>query len=165
MAKYKKISTLDLSRFQKPCIPGNPPLVLRVAWYIVSAIIFQGAFSVFPSIAKSKILILFGAKIGVGVVIKPRVIIKSPWFLELGDHVWIGEQVWVDNHTTVKIGSNCCISQGAYIFTGNHDWTDPTFTFFCKPVTLGESVWVTAFQRIGPGSQVPSGVAVVSRSD
>ena len=42
-----------------------------------------------PSSIKAKILRLFGAKIGVGVVIKPNVSIKYPWFLEIGDYSWI----------------------------------------------------------------------------
>jgi putative colanic acid biosynthesis acetyltransferase WcaF len=85
-------------------------------------------------------------------VIKPRVTIKYPWFLELGDHVWLGEGVWIDNHTTVRVGSHVCISQGAYLFTGNHDWNDPLFAFFCRPVTLEDGVWVGARAVVCPGS-------------
>jgi putative colanic acid biosynthesis acetyltransferase WcaF len=98
---------------------------------------------------------------GGGVVIKPRVTIKAPWFLEVGDHVWVGEKVWIDNHTSVRIGSNACVSQGAYLFTGNHDWTDPAFHFFCKPIEVGEGAWITAFCVIGPGTVVPAHMAVL----
>ena len=38
-------------------------------------------------------------KVGKGLVCKPRVTIKFPWFLELGDHVWLGELVWIDTVT------------------------------------------------------------------
>ena len=85
-------------------------------------------------------------------MIKPRVTIKYPWFLELGDHVWLGEGVWIDNHTTVGLGSDVCISQGAYLFTGNHDWNDPRFRFFCEPITVEDGVWVGAKAVICPGS-------------
>jgi putative colanic acid biosynthesis acetyltransferase WcaF len=80
------------------------------------------------------------------------VTIKYPWFLELGDHVWLGEGVWIDNHTAVTVGSHVCISQGAYLFTGNHDWNDPLFRFFCRQITLEDGVWVAAKAVIGPGS-------------
>lgn len=131
-------------------------------WYLVNATLLQGPIlGLIPSRWKAILLLIFGAKIGRGVVIKPRVSIKSPWFLEIGDHSWIGECVWIDNHTRVRIGSNVCISQGAYIFTGNHDWDDPHFAFFCKPIEIGDGAWITAFQKIGPGSVVASNVAVL----
>jgi putative colanic acid biosynthesis acetyltransferase WcaF len=160
--KTIKIASLDLGAFRKPNIIGNPNLPMRVSWYLLNAIFFQGRIlGLTPSKLKSVLLRFYGAKIGQGVVIKPRVDIKSPWFLEIGDHVWIGERVWIDNHTTVHIGSNSCISQGAYLFTGNHDWRKPTFDFFCKPIVIGESVWITAFCKIKPGSVIPNGLAVL----
>jgi putative colanic acid biosynthesis acetyltransferase WcaF len=82
------------------------------------------------------------------------VTIKYPWFLEAGDHVWLGEGVWIDNHTTVALGADVCISQGAYLFTGNHDWNDRRFGFFCRPITLEDGVWVAARAVICPGSRL-----------
>jgi putative colanic acid biosynthesis acetyltransferase WcaF len=159
--RLRDIAPLDLARFPPPVIPGNPPLVVRGLWYVVNATLFQGSLlGLVPNRVKAAILRLFGARVGSGVVFKPRLSIKSPWFLEIGDHVWLGEAAWIDNHTTVTIGSNVCVSQGAYIFTGNHDWNDPRFAFFCKPVEIGDGAWITAFQRIGPGAVVPPHVAV-----
>ena len=160
--RYREIAPLDLARFERPAIEGNRGIPWRVAWYLVNAFLFQGAiFGLAPSRFKATILRAFGAKVGRGLVCKPRVSIKYPWFLEIGDHVWLGEMVWIDNHCKVKIGSNVCISQGAYIFTGNHDWSDPVFAFACKPIEIGDGVWVTAFQKIGPGTTVPSRTAIV----
>ena len=160
---HRPIAPLDLARFPRPHIPGQPALAVRVLWYLVNATIFEGRLlGLLPGSAKARILRLFGAQVGRGLVVKPAVSIKSPWHLRIGDHVWIGERSWIDNHTTVRIGSNVCISQGCYIFTGNHDWSDPAFAFFCKPVTIGDGVWLTAFQRLGPGSDVPAHVAVLS---
>ncbi len=151
----RAIAKLDLGRFKRPSIEGNRGFAWRAAWYLVNALVFQGAIlGLVPSRAKAIVLRAFGAKVGSGFVCKLRVSIKYPWFLEMGDHVWLGEKVWIDNHCSVTIGSNVCISQGAYIFTGNHDWTDPTFPFFCKSVEIGDGVWVTAFQRIGPGRRI-----------
>ena len=82
--------------------------------------------------------------------------IKYPWFLELGDNVWIGERVWIDNHCAVRIGSNCCISQACYIGTGNHDWNDPGFRFFCREIEVGAGAWLTAFTRLAPGTTIPA---------
>ena len=70
---------------------------------------------------KVRLLKMFGAKIGKGLVIKNNVIIKQPWYLTIGDDCWIGENVWIDNIDKVSIGSDVCISQGAMLLTGNHD--------------------------------------------
>ena len=141
-AARRRIAGVDLARYAEPVIPGNRSARLadRLA-RSSSALVFQSAL-VLPSRCKAALLRAFGARIGTGLVIKPRVTVKYPWFLELGDHVWLGEGVWIDNHTTVRIGSDVCISQGAYLFTGNHDWNDPRFRFFCKPITVEDGVWV-----------------------
>jgi len=118
-------------------------------------------FGLAPSRFKTVALRTFGATIWIEVICNPRLSIKYPWLLEIGDHVWLGELVWIAYHCGVKIGSDVCISQDAYIFTGNHDWNDPTFAFACKPVEIGGGVWVTAFQKIGPGTTVPSRTAIV----
>ena len=151
----RRIAPLDLRRFKRPKLPGNRSFAWRAAWYLVNALFFQGAIlGLIPYRAKAMLLRAFGAKVGTGLVCKPRVSIKYPWFLELGDHVWLGEMVWIDNPCRVTIGSNVCISQGAYIFTGNHDWSDPAFAYFGEPIEIGDGVWVTAFQRIGPGQRI-----------
>ncbi len=147
----RRIAGVDLARYAEPVIPGNRGLAWRIAWHLASALLFQGAL-VLPSRCKAAVLRAFGARIGKGLVIRPRVTVKYPWFLELGDHVWLGEGVWIDNHTTVRLGSDVCISQGAYLFTGNHDWNDPRFRFFCKPITVEDGVWVGAKAVICPGS-------------
>lgn len=147
----RRIAGIDLSRYAAPALPGNRNLLWRVAWHLVSALLFQGPL-VLPSRCKAALLRAFGARVGRGLVIKPRVTIKYPWFLTLGDHVWLGEGVWIDNHTGVHIGCHVCISQGAYLFTGNHDWNDPGFRFFCHPITIEDGVWVAAKAVICPGS-------------
>jgi putative colanic acid biosynthesis acetyltransferase WcaF len=87
---------------------------------------------------------MFGAKIGTGVVIKPGVNIKYPWFLEMGDHCWIGEEVWIDNLALVSIGNNVCLSQGAYLLTGSHDYKKRSFDLITKPIILEDGVWIGA---------------------
>jgi len=67
------------------------------------------------------ILRWFGAKIGQGVRIKTGVRVKFPWRLIIQDFVWIGEDAWLDNLDLITIESHCCISQGVYLCTGNHD--------------------------------------------
>jgi putative colanic acid biosynthesis acetyltransferase WcaF len=122
----------------------------RGAWYFTSALFFKTGLFPFYSI-KIFILKLFGAKIGKGVLIKPYVNIKYPWFLEIGDHVWIGEHVWIDNLAAVKIGAHVCISQGAYLLTGNHDYKKTGFNLIVKPVAIEDGVWIGAKSVVCPG--------------
>lgn len=152
---------MDLSAYQRPDIPGNRNIAWRAAWYLVGALLFQGAIlSLIPSAWKAAILRAFGAKVGKGLVCKPRVTIKYPWFLELGDHVWLGERVWIDQHCAVRIGSHVCISQGAYLFTGNHDWNEPRFRFRHAPIAIGDGCWIGAFALVPPGSVIPPGTVI-----
>ena len=39
----------------------------------------------------------------------------------------IGENVWIDNLASVSIGATCCLSQGAMLLTGNHNYKKTTF--------------------------------------
>lgn len=101
---------------------------------------------------------MFGAKIGACVVIKPSVNIKYPWKLTIGANTWIGENVWIDNLELVTIGENCCISQGALLLCGNHNFSTSTFDLIAKPIVLENGVW------IGAKSIVSGGVTCFSHS-
>ncbi len=89
-------------------------------------------------------------------MIKPGVNVKYPWFLTVGDYVWIGEQVWIDNLATVTIGNNVCVSQGALLLTGNHNYSKPTFDMVIKPIYLETGCWVGAKTVVCPGVTIGS---------
>ena len=118
-------------------------------WYAVSIAFFRTAIP-YPSQLKAFVLRMFGAKIGQRVIIKPSVVIKYPWKLSIGDHSWIGEQVWIDNLDQVTIGNHCCISQGAMLLCGNHNYKKPTFDLMVKPIVLEDGVWIGARCLVGP---------------
>jgi putative colanic acid biosynthesis acetyltransferase WcaF len=160
--RLRQIAEIDLARFRRPEIPGNRNILWRVSWYLVNSLLFRSAvFGLLPSDVKSAVLRLFGARVGRGLVCKPRVNIKYPWFLSIGDHVWLGEELWIDNLCEVSIGSNVCLSQGVRLFTGSHDWSAPEFPFFARPIQVNDGVWVTAFCILRPGVTVPSNVVVL----
>ena len=128
--------------------PGSA--VKRLLWYYTSCIFFKSG--IFPIYSLKRFLLrLFGGRIGKRVLIKPYVNIKYPWFLEIGDHTWIGENVWIDNLCNVKIGSNVCISQGAYLLTGNHDYKSQSFDLIVKDIIIEDGVWIGAKSTVCPG--------------
>ena len=129
--------------------PGGSKL-LRAAWFFLGQPIVASAWNPSSGLRVS-LLRFFGARIGQGVVIKPSVQVKYPWHLVVGDHCWIGEHVWIDNLTTVRLESNVCLSQGAYLCTGNHDWSDPAFGLMIAPIHLSEGSWAGAKSILTPG--------------
>ena len=122
----------------------------QLAWYFVNVFFFINPLN--PSGAIKNILLKrFGARIGKGVVIKPGVNIKYPWKLTIGDYSWIGEKVWIDNLAPVSIGSSVCISQGAMLLTGNHNYKLPSFDLMIGAITLEDGAWVGAQSIVCPG--------------
>ena len=140
---------MDLSIYNNQWYKSGPALK-RFLWYFMNELFFKtGILPVYG--LKVFILRLFGAKIGKGVLIKPCVNIKYPWFLEIGNYTWIGEHVWIDNLEMVTIGSNVCISQGAFLLTGNHDYKKPAFDLIIKNITIEDGVWIGAQSIVCPG--------------
>lgn len=141
---------LSLTTFDNTTFDKGASKFKQILWFYTHALFIKT--SLIPLMGlKKKILQLFGAKIGSGFVIKPSVHIKFPWKLQLGDNVWIGEHVWIDNLDKVIIGDNVCLSQGALILTGNHDYTLSSFDFKNAPITLENGVWIGAKAVVCPG--------------
>jgi putative colanic acid biosynthesis acetyltransferase WcaF len=142
----------DLSKYNNDWYKSKvgASLIKRACWHVVNA-----AFFVNPVFAGSSwrrvLLRLFGASVGKGVVLKPCINIKYPWKLSIGDYSWIGERVWIDNLDQVTIGKNVCISQGAMLLTGNHDYTKSTFNLMIAGIELQDGVWIGAKSLVCPG--------------
>ncbi|WP_163710553.1 WcaF family extracellular polysaccharide biosynthesis acetyltransferase [Mangrovibacterium lignilyticum] len=141
----------NLQAFDPSTFNKEAGTLKKGSWFLFHAIFFQSSW--IPAMGiKRFLLTLFGAKIGSGFIIKPTVRIKFPWKLEIGDHVWLGEGCWIDNLDHVKIGSNVCISQGALLLTGNHDYTIPSFEYRNAPILLEDGVWIGARSVVCPGT-------------
>lgn len=119
-------------------------------WYVLNLLIIYN-----PICASSRLKIfflrLFGASIGKGVTIKPFVRIKYPWNLHVGDHTWIGESVWIDNLTLISIGDNVCISQGAMLLCGNHNYRKSSFDLIIGEIHIENGSWIGAKSVVCPG--------------
>lgn len=122
-------------------------------WYLVKCMVFLSPWP-WSNALKCRLLRLFGAKIGSGVVIKPRVNIHFPWRLVVGDHSWLGEEVFILNFEPVTIGAHCCISQRAFLCAGNHDFRDPAFAFRNRPIAVADGAWIAAGCFVGPGVSI-----------
>lgn len=154
---------MDLSDYDRRGYEPGAGALKRIVWYVCNALLLHSWLLPW-SAPKASLLRLFGARVGRGVVIKPRVNIKYPWRLEVGSHVWIGEGVWIDNLSSVRLGDNVCVSQGAYLLTGNHDYRDPRFGLDTRPITIEREVWIGARAIVCPGVTVGRGCVLKAGS-
>ena len=147
------MSKVRLSDFDGSDFDKGAGAIKIMLWYFVNAFFVRPSINPFmkPKIA---ILRLFGAKIGKGLVIKNNVVIKSPWNLTIGDDCWIGEGCWIDNLDCVTIGNNVCISQGAMLLTGNHDYTKASMPYRNAPIDIEDGAWIGAKTVVCPGVKV-----------
>ncbi|MGV6826246.1 MAG: WcaF family extracellular polysaccharide biosynthesis acetyltransferase [bacterium] len=149
---------IELSRYRhEPGVRGKGPFV-EALWMLVQGVLTSSFLPLGK--LRNKLLTAFGASIGEGVVIKPGVRVKFPWKLAIGDHSWIGENVWIDNLDEVFIGRNCCVSQGVYICTGNHNWSKSTFDLRNEAVVIEDAAWIAARSVLSPGVTVKEGAVV-----
>jgi len=139
------------------------PLWFEAAWYLVKCFFFLSPLP-WPSAFKCVLLRLFGAQVGRNVCIKPRVNIHFPWKLQIGDHTWIGEEVFLLNFEPIVIGAHCCISQRAFICTGNHDFRKPQMPYRNQPIAIQDGAWVGAQVFVAPGVTIGSDTVVAAGS-
>jgi putative colanic acid biosynthesis acetyltransferase WcaF len=145
---------VDFSLFRG--IPSRPSL-RNSLWALISPI-----FEMLPQnfgLKKIRIRLpsAFGAKIGNYLVMMPGVKINCPWKLVAGNHAWIGEKAWLQNNAAeITIGNNVCISQGAMLLTGNHDYKLPSFDNTSKPITIEDGAWIGARAIVCPGVTIHS---------
>ena len=151
-------ASVNLSRFKHEVFDRGRPVWLEALWLLAQALVVNSWIP--GSTHRALILRLFGAKIGSGVVLKPNLRVKFPWRLSVGNNVWLGESVWIDNLARVTIGNNVCVSQGAYLCTGSHDWLSTTFDLIVRPIEIGDQAWICANASLAPGTRVGEGAVV-----
>lgn len=147
---------INLSQPDNTNLHRGRPLLVEALWHWIGSPFVRSGALPFPAL-KCAILRLFGARIGTGVYLKPGIRVKFPWYLRIGDYCWIGENVWIDNLAEVTIGDHVCVSQGAYLCTGNHDWSTPNMKLFRQPVVLNDGSWVGAMAIVCPGVTLGQG--------
>jgi len=141
---------IDLSQFGNGDFQRGASRLKELAWWFARSLFFAGWFPL-PSAVKVRILRLFGARVGQGVVIRSRVDISFPWRLSLGDHVWVGDEVKILSLAEIEVGSHVCLSQRAFLCTGSHDFGSTAFDLRTGPIRIGRGCWIGAQAFVGPG--------------
>jgi len=150
---------MQLNHYTTGSYTPGAPYWKQLLWYFLGSPLLESYWIPFSAL-KVRLLIAFGAKVGSLVRIKPGVRIKFPWRLTLGDYVWLGEKAWLDNLAPIIIENHVCVSQGVYLCTGNHDWSDPNFSLITAAITLEEGSWIAAGAIIGPNVTVGRGAVL-----
>ncbi len=157
------MSQVHLGQFDNSWYRPGRGRLWQAVWFFFGLRVVRST-SIPSSALRVRLLRWFGAQIGADVVIKPGVRVKYPWRLTMGDNCWLGEDCWIDNLADVTLGDDVCISQGAYLCTGNHDWSDPSFGLLLGPITLASGSWVGARALIGPGVNLGEGAVATAGS-
>jgi putative colanic acid biosynthesis acetyltransferase WcaF len=154
---------VNLSLYDNSDFDRGAPAWKEALWVLTRILFFQNPIP-WPSQLRVALLRAFDAKIGNAVVIRANVNISHPWRLEMGDHVWIGEDVGILSLAQVNIGSNVCISQRAYLCTGSHDFRREDFKLKVAPITVHDGSWIAAMSFIAPGVEIGAGAVVSAGS-
>jgi len=158
-----KNGRVDLSTYSAARFDREAGRVKEAAWLVVNLVLFW-LCPLKCSALKAAVLRWFGAEVGRGVVFKPGVKITFPWKLKLGDHVWLGEDCWLLNLAPITIAGHVCISQRAFLCTGNHDYTSPSFDLMTAPIHVEAGAWIGAAALVAPGVNAGSHAVLTAGS-
>jgi putative colanic acid biosynthesis acetyltransferase WcaF len=137
--------------------------IRRLIWQVAYQLFFR--FTPRPLHTwRAYVLRLFGAKVGPGAHVYPRVRIWAPWNLEIGAYAGIADGVTLYSMARIRIGERAVVSQGAHLCTGSHDINSANFQLVVSPISIGERAWVCAEAFILPGIVVPDGVVIGARA-
>lgn len=103
------------------------------------------------------ILKIFGAKISWKAYIYPNVTIWAPWNLYMDEYATLARGVTCYNISPIRLLKKAVVSQGAHLCTGTHDYRDPAFPLYSKPIVIGARAWVCADSFVGPGVIINDG--------
>ncbi|MDQ0674012.1 putative colanic acid biosynthesis acetyltransferase WcaF [Pseudarthrobacter siccitolerans] len=135
------IRVIDLSKAPGEQTAWDRPKAVIYLWAIAELLFVTNSWQV-SSRLRTAVLRAFGARIGRGVIMRPRIRVKFPWKLRVGDNSWIGEGVWIHNQDLVSIGANVVVSQETFITTGSHAVRDD-MRLLTRPVIVEDGAWLT----------------------
>ena len=155
---------IDLSAAPGAGETWDAPAWKVYAWGLVELLLVSNPWQISSRLRRAA-LVAFGARIGKGVILRPRLRVRFPWKLRIGDRSWIGEDVWLHNQDELTIVSDAVVSQGTFITTGSHAHRRD-MALITAPVVIGDGAWVTARcivlggARIGVSALVTPGTVV-----
>ena len=156
-------NTQNLKNYKNPKgFRGKSKLTVQL-WWTVYALFFKPSPQAMYGWRRF-LLRSFGAKIGIGVIIRPSVRVTYPWKISIGDHSWLGDVVVLYSLGEIEIGSNTVISQRSYICTGSHDYNSESFEINSKKISIGDKCWLATDVYVAPSITIGDFTVVGARS-
>lgn len=137
-----EVPVIDLSKAPGERAAWDRPKAIVYAWSIAELLFVTNPWQISSGL-RTRVLRLFGADIGEGVVFRPRTRVKFPWKLHIGDRSWIGEGVWFHNQDHIHIGHDVVISQETMLTTGSHAHRRD-MALITSPIRIEDGAWVTS---------------------
>lgn len=149
------VPVIDLSKAPGARQAWDRPTGTILLWSLAELLLVTNPLQISSSL-RIAVLRAFGARIGRGVIFRPRTRVKFPWNLQVGDRSWIGEGVWFHNQDLVTVGADVVLSQEAFLTTGSHAHRRD-MALVTRPIRIEDGAWITS-------RCVVLGGAVVGRS-
>ena len=156
--QFQQLKTFKLPRGFR----GRPAVVVQF-WWLIQSILFRLSPQ-FMYGWRRFLLRCFGATIGKQVKVRPSVHIQFPWKVSIGDYSWIGDHVTLYSLGEITIGKNVVVSQNSYICAATHNYADPHFSIYSKPVIIEDYCWLATDVFVAPGIIIHAGTVVGARS-
>lgn len=135
------------------------PKIVVYLWAIFERLLVTNSWQISSGL-RVRILRMFGAEIGTGVVFRPRTRVQFPWKLHIGNDCWIGEGVWFHNQDHIYIGHDVVVSQETFLTTGSHAHRKD-MALITKPIHIESGAWVTARCVVTGGVRLGGSALVV----
>lgn len=131
----------------------------RAVWNLCYALLFRTSPRPLHG-WRSRLLRLFGARLGPGCHIYPKCRIWAPWNLDCEEAACIADDAEIYNPSLFKMGSHAIVSQGAYVCGATHRYNEPSFQLVSFPMEMGAYSWVCARAVVSPGVQIGEGAVL-----
>lgn len=134
----------------------------RAVWNVVW--LLGAAWTPPPLHAWRRLLLrMFGAKIGRKTRIYGSARIWYPPNLEMGDYSVLGWKVNCYSQGKIILEDFANVAQYVHLVTGSHDFDDPSFQLFTKPIRICRYAWIASDAFVGPGVTVGEGAVLGAR--
>ena len=144
------MSKIRLDLFDARSFDRGRPRLVEALWVLTKCFFFVTPLP-WPSSFKCFLLRLFGAKIGNGVVIRPRVNVHFPWRLSVGNHCWIGDGCQLLSIAPITFEDHVALAHEVYVAAGGHDIRSATMAGKHEPILVKSGTWIASRAFIGPG--------------